>query len=145
MEQYFDSAGVRIRYVDRGQGDAIVLVHSYASDLEDQWVKTGVLDALARSHRVIAFDVRGHGKSDKPHDPKEYGAELAWDIVRLLDHLRIDKAHVVGYSMGAHITAHLLTLAPQRIKTATLGGGSGRRDWTAEDDRRAQTEADEME
>ena len=136
---------MRIRYVDRGNGEPVVLVHSYAGDLEDQWVTTGVLPELARSHRVIAFDVRGHGKSGKPHDPEAYGPEMAWDVVRLLDHLGIANAHVIGYSMGAHIVAQLLTLAPHRFITATLGGGSGRRNWKAEDDLQAKVEADEME
>ena len=144
-DHYFDSAGVRIRYVDRGEGEPVVLVHSYAGDLEDQWVKTGVLPELARHYRVIAFDVRGHGKSGKPHDPKAYGPEMAWDVVRLLDHLGIAKAHIIGYSMGAHIVAQLLTLAPHRFITATLGGGTGRRNWSAEDDRQVEVEADEME
>jgi len=94
---------------------------------------------------VIAFDARGHGKSGKPHEPEAYGAEIAWDIVRLLDHLDIAKAHIVGYSMGAHIVALLLTLAPERFLSATLGGASGRRRWTAEDDRRTQVESEEME
>ena len=141
----FDSAGVPIHYIERGAGTPVVLVHSYGGDLESQWIETGVLDALARGHRVIALDVRGHGKSGKPHDPEAYGAEIAWDIVRLLDHLGIPKAHIAGYSMGAHIVALLLTLAPERCLSATLGGASGRRKWTAEDDRRTQVEADEME
>lgn len=144
-ERFFDSAGVRIRYVDRGAGEPVVLVHSYAGDLEDQWVKTGILNALARFYRVVAFDVRGHGGSGKPHDPQSYGAEMAWDGVRLMDHLAITRAHIIGYSMGAHIVVQLLTLALDRFVTATLGGASGRRDWTAEDDLRAEAEAGEME
>ena len=144
-DQYFDSAGVPIRYVERGAGDAVVLVHSYTSNLGAQWVQSGMFDALARAHRVIAFDLRGHGRSAKPHTPDGYGPQMALDIVRLLDHLRIDKAHAVGYSLGAHIVAQLLTLAPQRMRSAVLGGGTGRRDWTADDDRRAEVEAAEIE
>lgn len=145
VDSYFDSAGVPIRYIDCGAGEPVVLVHSYSGDLEDQWIKTGVLDALAPAYRVIAFDARGHGRSGKPHDPRAYGAEMAWDVVRLLDHLAIAEAHVVGYSMGAHIVALLLTLAPKRLITATLAGASGRLKWTREDERRAQNEAEEME
>jgi pimeloyl-ACP methyl ester carboxylesterase len=145
IDSFFDSARVRIRYVERGNGEPVVLVHSYTGDLEAQWARTGVLTALAACYHVIAFDARGHGKSDKPHDPAAYGAEMAWDIVRLLDHLRIDRAHIIGYSMGAHIVAQLLTLAPQRFITAILGGASGRRNWTADDERRAEEEASEME
>jgi pimeloyl-ACP methyl ester carboxylesterase len=123
----------------------VVLVHSYSGDLEDQWIKTGVLETLEASYRVIAFDARGHGKSGKPHDPRAYGAEMAWDIVRLLDHLAISHAHAVGYSMGAHIVALLMTLAPKRLVSATLAGAAGRLRWTREDERRAQKEAAEIE
>jgi pimeloyl-ACP methyl ester carboxylesterase len=122
-----------------------VLVHSYGGSLESEWIATGVLEALARAYRVIAFDVRGHGRSDKPHDPKAYGAQTAWDIVHLLDHLGLAKAHIIGYSMGAHIVAQLLTLAPERFLTAVLGGASGRRGWSAEDDRRTEIESSEMD
>src|SRR5688572_2364514 len=93
---FFDSAGVAIRYVEAGTGAPVVLVHGYTSDLEDQWIGTGVLPALARMHRVIAFDARGHGRSGKPHAPAAYGPEMALDVVRLLDHLGIARAHVVG-------------------------------------------------
>jgi pimeloyl-ACP methyl ester carboxylesterase len=144
-DRTFDSAGVTIRYVERGRGEPVVLVHSYAGDLESQWIATGVFGVLSGSYRAIAFDGRGHGRSGKPHDASAYGAEMSRDIVRLLDHLGIDRAHVVGYSMGAHLVAQLLTLAPERFITATLGGGTGRRRWTADDERQAQLEADEME
>ena len=142
---FFDSAGVALRYLDRGAGEPVVLVHSYAGDLESQWIATGVFDALARAYRTIAFDARGHGQSGKPHDAMAYGLEMTLDVVRLLDHLGLARAHIVGYSMGAHLVAQLLTLAPGRFLSATLGGGTGRRGWSAEDERRAQSEADEME
>src|SRR5262249_4942388 len=73
-------------------------------------------------HRVIAMDVRGHGKRDKPSDVQNYGTEMVEDAVRLLDHLKIKKAHVVGYSMGAVITGKLLATHPDRLLSATLGG-----------------------
>ncbi len=141
----FLSAGVRIRYIDRGEGEPVILLHGYTADIEDQWVETGVVRELARSNRVIAFDARGHGRSDKPHETAAYGANMAHDVVRLLDHLGIDRAHVVGYSMGAHIVAQLLTLHPRRLLSATLGGAAGRRNWTRADDLRVEAEAAEME
>ena len=144
-DSYFDSAGVRIRFVERGSGEPVVLVHSYSSSLEEQWLKTRVLQALAERYRTIAFDARGHGESGKPYDPAAYGAQMTWDIVRLLDHLGIARAHIVGYSMGAHIVAHLLTLAPQRLLTATLGAAAGRLGWSAADDVQTEIEAEEME
>jgi pimeloyl-ACP methyl ester carboxylesterase len=84
-----------------------------------------MIQALAKDYRVIALDNRGHGKSDKPHDPNKYGTEVVEDTVRLLDHLKIKKAHVVGYSMGAIITAKLLVTHPDRLVSATLGGHGG--------------------
>ena len=80
-DRYFDSGGVRIRYAEQGRGEPAVLVHSYTSDLEEQWIKPGVFAQLSAHYRTIAFDVRGHGKSGKPHDPNAYGAEMAWDVV----------------------------------------------------------------
>lgn len=127
VDRFFDSGGVRIRYIEAGVGDPVVLVHGNLSNADRQWVNSGVVSALARTHRVIALDCRGFGKSDKPHDPDQYGAEMARDVVRLLDHLGIARAHVVGYSMGGSIVAQLLTLAPERVITATLGGSSGSR------------------
>jgi pimeloyl-ACP methyl ester carboxylesterase len=144
-DRAFDAAGVRLRYLEQGDGPPVVLLHCFAGDVESQFVATGLFAALARDHRVLGLDLRGHGKSGKPHDPRCYGAELARDVVRLLDHARIERAHVVGYSMGAHVTAQLLTLAPARFITATLGGACGRRCWTPEDDARVEREAAELE
>ena len=104
-----------------------------------------MFEALAARFRVIALDLRGHGKSGKPHATGEYGRQLALDVVRLLDHLRIAKSHIVGYSLGAHVTAQLLSLHPQRFLTATLGGAPGRRRWSDDDDRRVTAEAAELE
>jgi pimeloyl-ACP methyl ester carboxylesterase len=100
---------------------------------------------LAKDYRVIAMDCRGHGMSGKPHDPKQYGLEMALDIVRLLDHLGIGKAHIVGYSMGAMITSKLLTMQPDRFLTATLGGAAGRFRWTARDAELNEEDAAEIE
>jgi pimeloyl-ACP methyl ester carboxylesterase len=144
-DRRFDSAGVPIRYADEGQGEPVVLLHGYTSDVEGQWVSTGVLPALSAHYRVLAMDARGHGRSGKPHDPAQYGPEMGRDILRLLDHLGIQRAHIVGYSMGAHIVAQLLTMHPERFVTAVLGGASGRRNWTDENQRRVEQESAEME
>lgn len=100
---------------------------------------------LAKDYRVIAMDCRGHGMSGKPHDPKQYGPEMALDIVRLLDHLGICKAHIIGYSMGATITSQLLTMHPERFLTATLGGAAGRFRWIASDAALFEKDAAEIE
>jgi pimeloyl-ACP methyl ester carboxylesterase len=121
-DKFFDSAGVKIRYTDEGKGEPVLLIHGFGANLDFQWVVPGVSRGLAKQYRVIAFDNRGHGRSDKPHDPKQYGMAMVEDAERLLDHLHIKKAHVVGYSMGAMITAKLLATHPDRLLTATLGG-----------------------
>lgn len=121
-DQFFDSNGVRIRYVSLGQGEPIILIHGWAADA-GMWASA--IQDLARSYRVIALDCRGHGKSDKPTDPNQYGIEMVKDVVRLMDHLQIPKAHVVGYSMGGSITMKMLTTYPERLLTAASGGSQG--------------------
>jgi pimeloyl-ACP methyl ester carboxylesterase len=90
------------------------------------WTKmplaTTQFTSVLKGYRVLAIDFRGHGKSEKPHDPKKYGAEMAEDVVRLLDHLKIKKAHVVGYSMGAVVAGKLLVTHPDRLLSVTFGG-----------------------
>jgi len=144
QDKFFASNGVRIRYVDQGTGEPVVLVHGYTNDIENNWIATGVLSNLVKDHRVIALDLRGHGKSDKPHDTRAY-AELGQDVVRLLDHLNIARAHIVGYSLGGIITAKLLTTNPDRFITVTLVAASGRRSWTPQDERSAEATAADLE
>ena len=144
QDKFFDSNGVRIRYVDQGRGDPILLLHGQANNIETAWIDTGVLADLTKDHRVIAMDARGHGKSDKPHDPKAYGEEMVHDVVRLLDHLKIPRAHIVGYSMGGAINMKLLTMHPERYLTAVVGGHSGRRTWTPEEAKAAAEEAADL-
>jgi pimeloyl-ACP methyl ester carboxylesterase len=122
-DRFFDSRGVKIHYVIEGQGEPVVLIHGFGANILFQWSMPGILKALAKDYQVIALDCRGHGLSGKPHDPSLYGMEVVEDVVRLLDHLNIQKAHVVGYSMGAYITLKLVTTHPERIRSATLGGG----------------------
>jgi pimeloyl-ACP methyl ester carboxylesterase len=114
-DQFFDSNGVRIRYVEQGQGSAIVLMHGYTGTLDRHFVANGVFASLAKDHRAIAIDLRGHGKSDKPSTANAYGREMALDVVRLLDHLQIERAHVLGYSLGAMIAGRLASLHPERL------------------------------
>ena len=142
--QFFDAHGVKLHYIERGTGEPLVLLHGRSNNV-DLWTSTGILDQLSARYRVIAYDARGHGKSDKPHDAKQYGREMALDVVRLMDHLRIDRAHVVGYSMGGQTVAQALTLHPNRFLTATQIAGSGIFEWTPQDDRDAEQEAVEIE
>lgn len=114
-DQFFDSAGVRIRYVEQGSGTPIVLMHGYTGTLDRHFIANGVFANLAKDYRVIAMDLRGHGKSDKPHAASAYGEEMARDVVRLLDQLKIPRAHIGGYSLGGFIAGRLATLHPDRL------------------------------
>lgn len=126
--RFFDSDGTRIHFVDKGEGEPVVLIHGFAASGRLNWELPGILDGLARTHRVLAMDNRGHGKSDKPHDVDQYGVRMVADVVRLLDHVELEKAHVVGYSMGGFITTKLVTSHPQRVASAVIGAAGWRRD-----------------
>jgi pimeloyl-ACP methyl ester carboxylesterase len=125
-DKFFDSHDVRIRYVESGNGEPVLLVHGFSVDLDTMWRDTGVIAALARDFRVIAMDARGHGKSGKPHDPASYGAAMVEDVTRLLDRLGVAKAHIVGYSMGGAIVGKFAVLHPERVRSLTFGGSSPR-------------------
>lgn len=135
--------GVRIHYIDRGKGEPIVLLHGGSSNLES-WVSTGVVAALAREFRVIAYDARGQGKSSSPHDPRQYGRQQALDVPRLLDFLGLDRAHIAGFSLGGSTVAQLLTLHPERFITAIQMAGPGRSPKAANDPR-IEVEAAEID
>jgi len=141
--KYVDFNGVKIHYIDRGKGEAIVLLHGGTSSLES-WVRTGVVANLEKDFRVIAFDARGAGKSGKPRDPKSYGRQQALDVPRLLDALKIGRAHIVGFSLGSSTVAQLLTLHPERFLTAVQVAGAGRSP-AAANDPRIEVEAAEIE
>ena len=121
---HFDSDGIDIAYLDEGEGDPVLLIHGFASNAQTNWVGPGWVSALLRAgRRVIALDNRGHGQSEKPHDPAVYEAPMmAEDARRLLEHLRIERADVMGYSMGARITAFLSLNHPHRVRSAVFGG-----------------------
>lgn len=120
----FDSDGFRIAYDDVGAGPPVVLVHGFAADRTSNWREPGWYDALAEAgRRVVAIDCRGHGASEKSHDPADYGAApMADDVVRLLDHLDLPRADVVGYSMGARVSVQLLVDHAERVNAVVLGG-----------------------
>jgi pimeloyl-ACP methyl ester carboxylesterase len=125
LDGFFDSNGVRIHYVEQGSGPVVMLVHELDGGIRT-WMDSGIFQDLARDHRVIALDARGHGLSGKPHDPAAYGMEMARDISRLMHHLSIPRAHVVGYSMGAEVLTMLLVSEPARVASAALIAGAGR-------------------
>jgi pimeloyl-ACP methyl ester carboxylesterase len=126
-DSYFTAHdGVKIHYLEAGNkngpGAPVVLIHGYTGTALGNWFTNGIADALVGRHWVIAIDCRGHGQSDKPHDPAKYGPQMAEDVVELMDHLKIEKAHIGGYSMGGFITGQLLAKHPERFITAVFGG-----------------------
>jgi pimeloyl-ACP methyl ester carboxylesterase len=120
----FKNGPVEIAYLDEGDGEPIVLVHGFASNKEVNWVAPVWVSTLTRAgRRVIALDDRGHGQSTKLYDPADYHTALmAGDVRALLDHLGVERADVMGYSMGARITAFLASSHPDRVRSAILGG-----------------------
>jgi len=122
--QRFGHDGVEIAFLDEGEGEPIVLVHGFASTAQVNWLHPGWIATLTRAgRRVIALDNRGHGDSSKLYDPAAYhSARMAEDVRALLDHLDVPRADVMGYSMGARITAFLALAHPSRLRRAVLGG-----------------------
>lgn len=122
----FDSDGVRLHYEVHGpeHGSPLVAVHGFASDYRLNWVGTRWQEALTSAgFRVFGLDCRGHGHSDKPHDPKAYAIEtMAADVTRLMDHVDVAAASYVGYSMGARIGLQVVLDFPDRVQRAILGG-----------------------
>jgi pimeloyl-ACP methyl ester carboxylesterase len=120
---FFDSAGIKIHYREVGAGEAVMLVHGFASTADHNWGGTGWIAALSAKYRVIAPDVRGHGLSDKPQATEAYGyASMGEDVTRLMDHLGVRRAILMGYSMGASIAIELMLSHPERFRAIVLGG-----------------------
>lgn len=128
----FVNGGIGLAYDDNqpGEGAAgtILLVHGFAASRDETWRRLGWYAAFERKNwRAIALDLRGHGDSDKPHDAAVYTrADLAGDLVALLDHLGVGRADVLGYSMGAHLALGMALRNPDRIDRLILGGVGGR-------------------
>lgn len=118
--RYFKTSdGVKIHFMVKGKGTPVILIHGYTGSAEGNWFSNGIADALAVNHMVIAIDCRNHGLSDKP---QPMGPGKAEDVVELMDHLKIQKAHLHGYSMGGGIVGRLMAMIPDRIITAGFGG-----------------------
>jgi pimeloyl-ACP methyl ester carboxylesterase len=118
--KYFKTSdGVKIHFMVKGKGAPVILIHGYTGSAEGNWFSNGIADALAVNHMVIAIDCRNHGLSDKP---QPMGPGKAEDVIELMDHLKIQKAHLHGYSMGGGIVGRLMATIPDRIITAGFGG-----------------------
>ncbi|MCB1496329.1 MAG: alpha/beta hydrolase [Bauldia sp.] len=122
--QHFSSDGVEIAFFDTGEGEPILLIHGFASNLVVNWGATGWIDTLKNAERrVIAMDVRGHGKSGKLYDPEGYRVEhLARDAANLIDHLGLGRVDVMGYSMGARIATFVTINHPEKVRSLVIGG-----------------------
>ena len=118
----FDSAGVKIHYTVSGRGEPVILVHGLYSSAAMNWDLPGTTAELAKHCQVITFDLRGHGESGKPAGDAAYGVEMSEDIARLMDHLRIPKARIAGYSLGGMIVMKFVVMHPDRVTSAVLGG-----------------------
>jgi pimeloyl-ACP methyl ester carboxylesterase len=126
----FASGGLTLAYDDiAGRGpDTVVLVHGFATSAEENWRRLGWYGAFERrGARVVALDLRGHGRSEKPHEASAYGVEaMAGDVAALMDHLGIERADLMGYSLGARLAAMAATAHPGRVATLILGGVGAR-------------------
>ncbi len=126
--------GVRIHYVDYGRGSTIVLLHGGTGSAASNFEQTGIATGLARSHRVIAIDFRGHGESDQPLSAGAYRPDrLVEDVLAVLDARKVGRVHLVGYSIGGAIARRLVSAAPERVLSVTLGGDGGWRVLGTED------------
>ncbi|MDQ6902027.1 MAG: alpha/beta hydrolase [Bacteroidota bacterium] len=119
---FYSFDGTKIYYEVRGKGEPVLLVHGFIVN-STSWKRAAIYNDLLNSgYKVIVLDMRGNGKSDKPHDSLAYDNDAeAKDIIGLLSFLKIKQYNVVGYSRGSIITARLLVM-DNRIKDAVLGG-----------------------
>ena len=122
----FHNGEVELAFIDEGprDGSPVLLIHGFASNMRFNWINPGWVRTLSDAgYRVIALDCRGHGDSAKLYRPEDYGtAVMAGDAFALLDHLGVRNAHVMGYSMGARVTAFLAAQHPERVRSAIFGG-----------------------
>lgn len=120
----FHNGSVEIAYHDEGEGDPIVLVHGFASTKNVNWIYPSWVSTLTKAgRRVVALDNRGHGESSKLYDPEEYHiGTMAGDVRALMDHLDIERADIMGYSLGSRIAAYLATRDPQRLRSVIIAG-----------------------
>jgi pimeloyl-ACP methyl ester carboxylesterase len=121
---YANNDGIRIHYHVEGEGPPLVLQHGVTSSLRD-WYDSGYVEPLKKDYRLILIDARGHGRSDKPHNPAAYDLKLrVADVTAVLEDLNIDKAHYLGYSMGGRIGFGIAMHTPERFYSLIIGGQS---------------------
>ncbi|MDW4548080.1 alpha/beta hydrolase [Defluviimonas sp. D31] len=119
QKSFTTSDGILIRYRVAGAGPPVVLLHGFSMS-SGMWWQNGVVDALGGRYRLLAPDMRGHGDSDKPHDPARYGRKLVSDVAELISAEAPSGAHVVGFSMGAELSLPLAVDHPAIIRSLYL-------------------------
>jgi pimeloyl-ACP methyl ester carboxylesterase len=125
MPHFTTFDGQSLFYDDQGDGDVVMLLHGFVGDINIDWIRSGILDLLLdEGYRVVAFDARGHGLSDKPHDAAAYENDaLTKDAAALLDELSIDRCLLVGFSMGARTALHLAAVDDRVRAVVAMGVG----------------------
>src|SRR5580698_7076001 len=124
----FTSGGLSIAYDDispaEGASGTVLMVHGFATSRAENWRRLGWYGAFERkNYRIVALDLRGHGESEKPHDPAAYGQDnLVGDIVGLMDHLQLGRVDLLGYSMGARLSLQTALQHPDRVANLIVGG-----------------------
>ena len=126
MATFTSFDGTKLYYEEEGAGAPVVLLHGLSVDVEGNWRAPGIWAALVDAgHRVIGFDARGHGRSDKPHEPSAYEDDaMVRDVGAMLDELCLEETDLVGYSMGAS-TALQFAGRDDRLRRLVLGGIGG--------------------
>jgi pimeloyl-ACP methyl ester carboxylesterase len=117
-----DAGGVRLRFAVDGDGPPVLLLHGFAVNGDLNWRWPGIIGALRARYLVVTPDLRGHGRSDRPRGPCTYGRKLADDVLALLDHLRIGRVALVGYSLGGFVALKLATGHSERLTGICLMG-----------------------
>ena len=120
--------GNHLSYFVEGNGRPVLLVHGFTM-WSDIWKANGVVHELFGDSRIIAPDLRGHGSSDRPHDPSEYGLKLVSDLVEILEAEAISAIDIVGFSLGAELALKLVTTLPSCISSVFLIGSG----WTRQE------------
>src|SRR5215510_12954197 len=121
-DRKFDAKGVKLNYIIEGEGEPVVLIHGLSASARINWQMPGIISMLSKKYQVIALDLPGHGESDKPTNEEAYGSEMVEDVLRLLDHLKIQKAHIAGYSMGGMIAVKFMTMHQDRVLSCVVSG-----------------------